>query len=156
MFDDIKEKIKNKKLVVFGEIHGTKEIPEMLSQFFSELAKEEDFDICLEIPTEFQNNIKGFFNICEKNIKNSDGRNSLEYFRLIQNLKKLNEKHNRNIKIFCIDMGLNILLDNKKNLQNIREEIIAKNILKSLSNKKTFAILGNVHASKKIINFPTI
>ena len=67
MFNNLMDKIKDKNLVIFGEIHGTKEIPELLSEFFSEIAKEEDFDVCLEIPMEFQDNIKDFFN--KKNAK---------------------------------------------------------------------------------------
>jgi len=146
MFKILKEKIKNKSLILFGETHGTKEIPELLSQFFTEIAKEEDFNICLEIPGEFQENIEDFFKI------KNDSRNSLEYFELIKNIKKLNKKYNRQIKIFCIDINSNFKIENEKNIQNKREEIMAENIMKILgNNKKTFSILGNIHASKKII-----
>lgn len=142
MFDEIKDKIKDKYLIIFGEVHGTKEIPEMLSQFFSEIAKEEDFNVCLEIPEEFQENPYSFFKMDDNVI--SDGRNSLEYFNLINKLKILNKKYNRNIKLFCVDPIAHS--------QEEKEDGLAKNILKSLSGKKTFAIVGNIHAYKKIIN----
>ena len=142
MFDEIKDKIKNKGLIIFGEVHGTKEIPEMLSQFFSEIAKEEDFNVCLEIPEEFQENPYNFFKMDDNEI--SDGRNSLEYFNLISKLKILNKKYNKNIKLFCVDPIAHS--------QEEKEDGLAKNILKSLSGKKTFAIIGNIHAYKKIIN----
>ena len=67
MFDDLKNRIKDKNLIIFGEIHGTKEIPRMISQFFSEITKEEDFNVCLEIPVEFQDNIEDFFRVNEEN-----------------------------------------------------------------------------------------
>ena len=151
MFDIIKDLTKNKNLVIFGEIHGTKEIPEMISQFFSEIAKEEDFDVCLEIPEEFQKNIKDFF-VTNKYDK-SDGRNSLEYFKLIQNMENLNRKYNRNIKIFCIDANSNTFIEDEKDIQNIREKIMAENILKSLDGKKSLVVLGSIHASKYPIFF---
>jgi len=151
MIKEINSKIKDKQLILFGEIHGTKEIPEFLSKFFSEIAKEEDFNVCLEIPSEFQKNIKSFFKFNKE--KHSDGRNSSEYFWLIKNLKNLNKKHGRNIKIFCIDMNSGIRIRDKKNIQNFREKIMAENILKSLKDKKTFVIIGDIHASKKPILF---
>ena len=148
LFKEIHNKTINKNLVIFGEIHGTKEIPDLLSKFLSEIAKEEDFNLCLEIPQEFQKNIEDFF----RDKKFNDGRNSLEYFRLIQSLKNLNKRYGRDIKIFCIDAKSNVIIDNKSNAQNTRERIMAGNITKHL-NKKTFVILGCVHASKNIIRF---
>jgi len=140
MFEKIIKKIEDKELIIFGEIHGTKEIPEKISEFFSEYVKENDFDICFEFPEEFQGRIEDFFKE-----PNPDGRNSLEYFNLIQNIKKLNAKYNREINLFCID-------PNAEN-QEKKEEEVAENILKNLSNKKTFAILGEIHASKNPISF---
>lgn len=151
MIKEINSKIKDKQLILFGEIHGTKEIPEFLSKFFSEIAKEEDFNVCLEIPSEFQKSIRNFFKFNKE--KHSDGRNSLEYFWLIQNLKNLNKRYGRNIKIFCIDMNSKIQIRDKKNTQNFREKIMTKNILKPLKDKKTFVIMGDIHASKKPILF---
>ena len=151
MLNEIKDKIKNKQLILFGEIHGTKEIPEKISEFFSELAKEEDFNVCLEIPSEFQKNVESFFKFNKE--KYDGGRNSSEYLGLIQNLKNLNKKYERDIKIFCIDMNSGIYVRDEKNIQNFREKIMAKNILKYLRDKKTFVIIGDIHASKKPILF---
>jgi len=151
MIKEIISKIKNRELILFGEIHGTKEIPEFLSKFFSEIAKEEDFNVCLEIPSEFQKNVDSFFKFNKE--KHGDGRNSLEYLRLIQNLKNLNKKYGRDIKIFCIDMGSGIHVWDEKDIQNFREKIMEKNILKYLRDKKTFVIMGDIHASKKPILF---
>jgi hypothetical protein len=153
MFEIIKGKIKDKNLILFGEIHGTKEIPKLLSQFFSEIAKEEEFNISLEIPQEFQANIEDFFKIKEED---SDGRNSLEYLELIKNIENLNKKYNKKIKIFCVDMNSDSLIENEEDIQNIREKIIAENIIKIINNKKTFVVLGNIHASKKNLSFHQI
>ena len=138
MFEEIKNKIKDKKLILFGEIHGTKEIPEFLFKFFSELSKEESFNVCFEIPINFQENSKEFF----ENKELSDGRNSKEYFELIKNLKNLNE----NINIFFV-APLEI-----KSQEDI-EKGIADNVRNILSDKKTFVILGDIHASKKSLSF---
>ena len=119
----------NKKLTLFGEEHGNKEIPKFLLKFFSKLAKEENFDVCLEIPKEFQNNIESFFK------QDEGGLNTKEYFNLVKKLQELN------IKIFCIDSSDYFS-------QNKREKTMADNIIKIL-NKKTFVIMGNVHAYTK-------
>lgn len=51
----------------------------------------------------------------------------------------------RKINIFCIDPN--------KDSQRESEEGIAENIIKILDNKKTFVILGDVHASKNPVLF---
>jgi len=130
------EGIKDKKLILIGETHGTKEIPELLSKFFSELVKKEEFNICFEIPEEFGNNFKEYFEKKEF----GDGKNSKEYFELIKKLKNLNVK--------IIFVAPNEIL-NQKDL----EDKIAENIMKNLEDKKTFVILGDVHASKNLLEF---
>lgn len=154
MFNSIKNKIKGKKLILFGEIHGTKEIPNLIEEFLIDIAKEEDFDLCLEIPEEFQKNINEFFEQGNENkLKeisffskpyNQDGRGSLEYLNLIKKIYEINIEYNKNIKIFCIDSDANN--------QEEKEQLIASNIIKVLKNKKIFVILGEVHASKGFIS----
>jgi len=158
MIQEINSLIKNKKLILFGEIHGTKEIPELLSKFFSELAEKEDFNLCLEIPDEFQKNIDSFLLTGNENILKNvlffskdfclDGRNSLEYFNLIKNIYSTNILRRRKIKIFCVCPSL-------AKSQEELEIMLAKNILKIIDKNKTFAILGNVHSSKKEIQIYT-
>lgn len=156
MMQEIIPKIKDKLVILFGEIHGTKEIPEMLSQFFSEFANKEDFNICLEIPDEFQEKLNSYISSGDYDILKSilffsikycaDGRNSLEYMNLIKTIYKINSECNKNIKIFCVSPSL------AKN-QEEAEKGIADNILKVVDNKKTFVVIGSIHASKKEIDF---
>ena len=54
------EKVCGKGLVLFGELHGTREIPLMLSDFFLDYTK--DFNLCLEIPEDEQFFVDQFFN----------------------------------------------------------------------------------------------
>ena len=154
MFKEIIPKIENKRIIIFGEIHGTKEIPEMLSQFFVDIAKMYEFDLCLEMPVEFQNQINYFMENGNSNLlrnisffsrKNcSDGRNSLEYIKLIETIHKINLTNNKKIQIFCVD--------SLTNNQNEKEKNMADTILDLSKNKKIFAILGDVHASKREIS----
>lgn len=138
MLEELKDKIRNKKLILIGETHGTKEIPELLSKFFSEIAKEEDFNVCFEIPEEFQNNPQEFF----KNEEIGDGKNSKEYFELIQNLKNLDNR-----------VGIIFVVPSNARDQKELEKGIARKIRNVLDNKKTFAILGDIHASKNLFSF---
>ena len=101
LFDETKELVDNNSIIFLGEIHGTKEIPLILTDYFKILNKRYKFNIAFEIPSnnqEYINNLEiiKFF----KENKNSDGRNSLEYLNLIKSI-------NKNTKIFFVDMPEN-------------------------------------------------
>lgn len=132
---------KNKKLILIGEQHGTKEIPEFLTDYFSNL--KEEINLCLEIPKDFQNNLSDFFKI-----NDGTGLCTLEYLNFVKQMQKLK------IKMFCIVADYKKIIKN----QNKGEKIMADNILEVMkNNKKTFVILGNVHAcKKKVFNIETI
>ena len=153
LFVDINSRIKDKSLIFIGEIHGTKEIPMILIDYFRIISEYYDFNICLELPPDTQKNINlyldsgnevylnklSFFSY--KN--NSDGRNSLEYLQLIKSIYSINKNRNKKISIFCFDVSL------KENIktQNEREEKMAENIFnKIFTNKKLSVITGNIHA----------
>src|SRR3989338_6620894 len=100
LFYQIKDKIKNKQIIFFGEIHGSKEIPLILAEFFRIFSQEEDFDLALEVPRDNQEKIDNFLMLRNEEIlkeisffkqqENSDGRNSLEYLRLIKTIAEIN------------------------------------------------------------------
>jgi len=149
-------KIEDNKIILFGELHGTKEIPMILSNFFDKFVKNNNFNIFMEIPDEEQENVNNFLLSGDeklllqteffKNNYNNDGRNSLEYFEFIKNIYLLNKKFKKKIKIFCIDIS-NITLVEE------RDNIMANNVIKNLEKEFNFVIVGNLHASKKCINF---
>jgi uncharacterized iron-regulated protein len=147
------EKIHGKKIILIGEIHGTKEIPKLLTNFFSEYIIKNDFNICLEISSSEQTKIDIFMKSGDVSIikdifynnEENDGRRSLEYLELIRYMYYLNKKHHKKTKINCVDVDVDF---HPKDFQNEREKIMANNILNSLT-KKTFVILGNIHASKE-------
>lgn len=136
MIQEIIPKIKDKKIILFGEIHGTKEIPQRLSKFFKDLAKDEDFNLCLELPEEFQNVELDKLLPLAKEIGTS-GLISEEYIELIKEMPK-------NVKLVFIAPNL-------IKSQEEMEKGIADNILKLTNGKRTFAILGSIHSSKNKI-----
>ena len=136
MIQEIVPKIKNKKIILFGEIHGTKEIPIMLSNFFKYLAKYEDFNLCLELSEEFQDiKLEDILPLAKK--IGTSGLISGEYIELIKEMPG-------NVKVFFI-------VPNTIKNQGEMEKGLAENILKLINGKRTFAILGNIHASKNRI-----
>jgi len=156
LFYQIKDKIKNKQIIFFGEIHGSKEIPLILAEFFRIFSQEEDFDLALEVPRDNQEKIDNFLMLRNEEIlkeisffkqqENSDGRNSLEYLQLIKTIAEINLQRFLPIRILCIDISL----QDKFESQNEREEGMADNIFNLWKKeKKMFVILGNVHISKK-------
>lgn len=158
MLKEIIPKIKDKQIIIFGETHGTKEIPEMLTLFFIDIAKEFDFNIALEIPIEFQDKIGHFIEVGDINLLKDlsffskencpDGRNSLEYIRLMQKIHEINLTRNKKIRVFCIDP--------LANNQDEKEKGIADKLLELSKEKRIFAIMGSVHASKNIVNIAGI
>lgn len=77
---------------MIGEIHGTKEIPKLLNDFFSEYIKENNFNIALELSSDEQSKINAFLDSGDEiflrnmffNIADNDGRRTLEYLELIK------------------------------------------------------------------------
>ena len=123
----------NNDLILLGETHGTKEIPNFLLKMLVNLHKKTNFIVCFEIPKEFENNFKKYF-LEEK----GDGRGSLEYFQLVSKLKEMS------VNIFFIDKF--------SRDQQEKENNLAKNIMNILKKKiKTIVILGDFHAYKKPI-----
>src|SRR3989344_2901819 len=157
------EKIKSKKIVLLGELHGTKEIPELITTFFNNYLKENNCNICLEIPSDEQKSIDEFLKTGDekyiydmdffKHQTNLDGRNSKEYFDLITNIYNLNKNKKNKTNLFCIDVSI---IDYTKDIQQQREIGIAKNIIKIMNNNKTFVILGNMHIVKQKVTIGPI
>lgn len=156
MISKIALSIQGKKIILFGEVHGTKEIPLMLAEFFSEYARKHDFDICMEIPASDQLFIDTFFQTGdEENLRNmsffkenrnlSDGRNSLEYYQLIKGIQSINKCDSKNIHIFCIDVDE---FTPDEDFATKRDKALAENIVKHSTNKQIFAILGNFHVAR--------
>ena len=50
MFERAYRKIKNKDVILIGEIHGAREIPLLLKKYFDRMSNVYSFDIALEIP----------------------------------------------------------------------------------------------------------
>jgi len=159
-FSFLQNKIQGKKVILFGETHGTKEIPELIFSFFSEYISYADFNVGLELSSTFQEKIDEFFSSGNEEILNelfyeefeNDGRKTIEYLNFIKNIRELNIKHNKKIKIICVDVEEDF---ESKDFQNKREEVIAEKIITN-TKKMFFVILGNIHASKKDITFPGI
>jgi len=156
LFTYLKEHLADKKLVLLGELHGTHEIPVLLTEFFSTYARHSPFTLCLEIPEESQVFIDQFFTtgkeIDLKNIlffsrEDRDGRDSLEYLHLIKHLYLLKLRLKNEIKIRCIDTT-----DFRD--PNKREAFLANKIFSLLSDQITFVILGDIHPCRKIVSLP--
>ena len=145
-FEEFVRLLSDKKLIVFGEIHGTKEIPEIISNILLEL-KLRISRIFLEIPKKNQRYINKYLKSYNKEDlykipffkqKIKDGRDSkqnLELIKVIGEISKLNKK----LKIFCIAPDSN--LD--------KDYYMYKKIKKFLGHKKiNIFITGNIHASE--------
>ena len=127
--------IKGKKVIMFGETHGTKKMPKFLAKFIINELKDFDIIVALEIPKEYENKIDEYF-------KEGKGKWSFatkDYYNLIKRLKS------NNIKIAFIDGYITS--------QEEKEENLAKEILNiNKNNEKIIVITGDIHASPFPIN----
>jgi hypothetical protein len=122
----LKEMILGKQTVLLGELQGTKEIPELLTQFFIDLHKEMEFTVCLELPDndDIESTLREHI---------PEGKGSMQYLQLIRKLRE------DGIKVVFVDAEET----------THREEIIAERILAERG--LVFALLGDVHAAKVIL-----
>lgn len=139
-FSKFIKELKEKKIIVLGEIHGTREIPKIIQKIIVSLAKNKSINLFLEVPTDQQKFIYNKEIPFYKEKESMDGRNSKEYFNLIKYLRKFKSQ----IKIFCIDP----LIWDKNRDYNIYKNIIR--IMKESKDASVF-ICGNIHAYKNTI-----
>lgn len=130
---EILELIKEKKVILFGETHGTEEIPIYLEDLFINKLKETNFAAVFEIPKQYKNNINDFF-------INEGGKHGLATKPYQSLVRKLTFK---GIKIF--------LIDGYSKTQKDKEKKLAEEILKLEDSKKfdrLIVIMGDFHASR--------
>ena len=158
MIQELLNKTRGKQVILLGELHGTKEIPVMLENAFSRLAKKETFNVALEIPSRYQSNIDRFLLTGKDdylfaadfflNTAASDGRNSLEYLNLIRKIYAINKKQKKSIHIFCIELDH---VQQASSAQEEKETELTKRIIALSKKGRLFVVLGDIHAAKKII-----
>jgi len=138
------------KLVLLGEMHGTKEAPVLVNSFaslFSEHPKK--VIVALEIPDENQEGINKYLKTGDESILRSlrffkdtkDGRSSVAMAYLVKSFYK-----KENISLFCFDIS------DYKNGAGYRDSMMAQNILK-IKKENPEAVLitlsGNIHSNTK-------
>ena len=135
------------KLVIIGEIHGTKEIPKQIKFIIDALIPLGLSQVLFEIPKSQQHYIEYYISsrriadlkaIPIFNSKIRDGRNSREYLFLLRHI---------------ISRGLKVsFVDSDGNVQD-REIDISRNVIEETKDKKGISlfITGNFHARLKPI-----
>lgn len=118
-FKELIKEISKAKLTILGEIHGTREIPEIVKTIIKSSGVKE---LYLEIPQMYETNLEKFFR------KNRDGRGSKEYLRLVEEMKKV--------------MGVHFIEGTKWN----KDKEMYNNI-NNLLRRKGLVVCGNVHGT---------
>jgi hypothetical protein len=145
--------IEQKKLIVLGEIHGTKEVPDLFGKFISLVAnKNKKILVALEITQSSQSAVNNFLkNRDEKELKNDnffsrkyqDGRSSEAMVDLLKKLATF-----ENITVLCMDPRETI---NSQMTGQERDTIMAKFIANNIEQyEKTFVLAGNIHTSSAV------
>jgi len=149
------KKIKEKKIILLGEMHGVAENVEIIKTFITSLEAEDmSVLIALEWPKEINSDIHAFLNNTEailpwqhwSFVQDKDGRISKEHVAFLQWLKTRNDilLPEKRHDVFCFS--------EKDKSWNTRDFKMAKNInsiLNTHSQKVLLAVMGNLHAQKK-------
>ena len=135
---------KKKKLIFIGETHGTKQVPEFMLSLVQTLNYGDSISIGFEISSSHQSNIDSFFltgnrqileNLPFFNSKYPDGRSSIAMMGLLVGMYNLTH-----IKVFCFDVATYFSSAQE------RDSIMAINIIKQCSKRKTIVLTGGNHA----------
>lgn len=140
------EEFKRTGILAIGEIHGIKEN----YNFYNSLLNNLPFkpNLAIEMTSiekiEFEKYLSG--EEVDSSKLSSDGRLNVEYFAFLKNYIK----ENSNVKIIYFDIKEENL-ENLKNKQKTRDEIMANNLLNELE-KPVVIIAGNIHTEKKMFD----
>ena len=152
-------KIKEKKIILLGEMHGVIENVEIIKTLVTSLEAEGiSIVIALEWPTKINSDIQAFLNNTKTTlpwqnwdfVQDKDGRISKEHVAFLEWLKKRNKAllSDKKHDIFCFS--------EEHKSWNTRDLKMAQNINSILNNhsqKIVLAVMGNLHAQKKELIF---
>ena len=141
--------MEDKKLILIGEMHGTKEIPNKIKELCQSI--QEDIIYCLELPIQIKSLFLNFLNnklSLNQFLQNNLVKEAVQDGRitpaLVESLKQI--KHKINLE-FVDDLESDII----KRDENIAINFV--NIVKKHPNKKIILHCGNFHINDKIIMF---
>ncbi len=144
--------IPNGKLLLFGEMHGSIEAPNLISNIACSLSSSEDVAVGLEIPSQDQPLIDKFLESQGTSAditaltssefwqKGKDGRSSKAMLQLIKDIRSLRE-NGRSIQIFAFDDQPNSTLERNIAIANGIRRFQATH-----KNMRIIALMGNIHA----------
>jgi len=156
---NIPEIIKEKRLVILGELHGTKEAPAFAGTLVCNLAKgNKKIAFAIEMPASTQAQLQSAFLQNQKisasnefdalsfwNSSFQDGKRSQAYKDLLMTLWDLRAT-NESIKLIAIDVD-----ETPNNTGNAREQYMASRLssfLQEFPDYVVVALVGNLHARK--------
>lgn len=136
----------DKKVIVIGEMHGTKEVPSFVLQLIKHLKKsQKSLTVGLEIPSNYQDDMNDFmrngdFERLKKldYFKYPDGRSSIAVGQLMRGLREL-----EGVKIICFDIDVNSKAETNK------DSLMGMNLIKSYRDGCMVVLTGNLHANLK-------
>ena len=146
-------KVKNKKIIFFGEIHGTKEIPERIRDICDVLLiKGDKILYALELPVEIESKLNKFLKkeISEEElIKDKLLKDPISDGRFTPSLLK-------SIKYLSCDNAIFKCIDSLEGNVADRDGNMAKRLIKMVKmypDHKIIVHLGNFHVSSKKVKF---
>jgi hypothetical protein len=146
------------RLVIFGEVHGTKEIPALVGEFVCwRSGRSQSVFLGLEIPQEEQRAIDAYLSgggtlVDQKQLTSGvfwntvrDGRSSEAIVQLIERIRRLRGSH----------VGVGIVAIDSGRYDVSRDAAMARNLeafMRMHPGSKFVALVGNIHAAKSNVS----
>jgi hypothetical protein len=135
----------DKKVIVIGEMHGTSEVPQFVSQLIGLMsAKFDRVTVALEIERNYQQQVDEFLDngdfdklLALDYFKVKDGRTSEAMTDLIKELRTF-----KNVQVVCFDIESG---DQRAN----RDSLMAVNLSSAYTGDRMIVLTGNLHATLK-------
>ena len=133
----------NKKVIVVGEIHGTKEVPLFVLSMLEQLKKnKKPLTLAIEVNSDYQGEFDNYVRTGDfskilslENFTYPDGRSSEAMRKLIEGARHLG------VKLVCFDIAINT--DAKLN----RDSLMGVNLAHAFDGNQMVVITGNLHAN---------
>lgn len=147
------------KLLLFGEMHGSKEAPALIARLACAVSKHEEMAVSLELPSREQQRLDAYLaspgaKADRKKLMGSafwqtdkDGRSSAAIFELIDAVRIL-RKHGRAIDLFAFDEQPGTTLE-----RNVAIAHGIRGFRERHPDTKVIALMGNIHAMQEPLDF---
>ncbi len=144
--------VQDRSLVMIGEVHGTREAPQLVGELAALMSEDQALVVALELPTALQHDLDAFLDDADPQRARSillgrefwtreyqDGRSSQAMLELLERLLQL-KREGRQIALLAFDQN-----PGETDADLDRDAIMARNVRAALTSIPMLLLAGNFH-----------